>query len=217
MKFLGWIALFLIIQLVFLVGFLKLTGRWPQDELRLAGEYIWRGGPEPPKKVVEPKPPEAPSIDVQLDRRIRETRELERREAEIKALRGMVDGLQQSAAAEYDRLRALKKQLEGQVESDAEKLASDGRKRLVGLLEASPPKNVKSLLLDLKDEDEVLRILKELEPERAAKVFKEFKLPAEQEKLNGWLSKLGRGEPEASAKRKIGEALDRKPSAKKKA
>jgi len=207
MKFLGWILLFLLLQLVFLVGFLKLTGRWPADELRLAGEYIWRGGPEPPKKVIEPKPPEVPSIDAIMQRRVLETRDIDRRSAELKAMEGMLAARQQSASAEFERLRALKKQLEGQVDGEAKKLADEGRKRLVGLLEVSPPKTAKSLLLDLKDEDEVIRILKELEPDRAAKVIKEFKLPAEQEKLSGWLSKLGRGEPEASAKKKIGESL----------
>lgn len=207
MKWLGRFSLFILAQLVFLGIFLTAIGRLPARELQLAWTAIWTGKSSLDQPAAAPKVEpkvEQPSYPDLVAARAREERILERQRREVESLARAAEARLASASAAEKKLADLRSSIAGQAKSQEEQAVASGRAALQTLLETAPPKVAKSYLLEQSRDDEnlVVEVLKQLEPAQAAKIFKEFKQPAEQGKLNGWLAKLGRGEPELTRLRK---------------
>lgn len=206
MKWLGRISTFVLLQFLFLGILLFAFGRLPQRELELLGRFIWTGQSaldQPPPSP--PAPPEDASYADLVQARINEMRELERKRRELDALARAAQARIDEAAALESKVRKVRADLQKDVKDEESRAVQEGQRKLLELLESSTPKIARGYLLEQgrTDEERVVSILKQLDPAVAAKVFKEFKQPAELGKLNGWLAKLGQGEPEASQIRKL--------------
>lgn len=218
MRSLGRLSAIVLLQLIFVGILLYFIGRLPQRELGLLWHVVWTG--ESPLDA-PPAPPPAPEEEASyadlLRARMNEEREIARKRRELESLASAAQSRVEVAAAAEKELRALEKKLEKDVQDKKEQAVASGKQTLVTLLETAPPKVAKSFLLDQARTDEglVVEILKRLDPVVAAKVFKEFKQPADLGKLNDWLAKVGQGEPEAGEIRELErerESLSKEPS-----
>lgn len=204
MKWIGGISLFILLQLLFLVFFLAITGRLPQRELGLAWEAIW-SEPESKDATVASekdgaKPKQEPSYAEYLRERTLEARMVEDKIKELESLRRVVATEAGDVDANSKRLAKLRDALEKNIKTKDEEYVEAGKEKRLGLLQTMPPKLAKSYLLEQgqKDEQVVIEILKQMDDVVAAKIFREFKLPQEIASLNDWLEKLGEGEPDVS-------------------
>lgn len=210
MKWIARISTFLVLQILFLGIFFALLGRFPNRELSLVWQALTTG--ESPVEKLTRGPAgdqgageQEPSYEELLKQRTLESRIVEARIRELESLRGAVASEQEAVTAKSKQLQRLRADLEkGLVEKDAAALQA-GREKRLGLLQSMPPKLAKSYLLEqgAKDENEVVEIIRQMDDVVAAKIFKEFKLPQEVKSLNGWLEKLGQGEPETSEIKKL--------------
>jgi hypothetical protein len=64
-------------------------------------------------------------------------------------------------------------------------------------------KQAKEYLVSDPDQDRVLRMIIQMDPASAEKIFREFQQPTDQRTLNGWLDRLGKGDPEAQRLKKL--------------
>lgn len=218
MKWIGRLSTFLVLQILFVGILLAILGRIPKRELELAWEVMRTGQspldrPPPPAGAAPPK--EDVSYSDLVRARANEALEIERQRRELEGLNQAAQSRMESASSSLSALKKLRDSLTKE-SSDKEALAiRSGRAKVLDLLESMQPKLAKSYLLDQSSRDEatVLEVIKQLDPVVAAKIFKEFKQPADQGKLNGWLAKLGQGDPEATTARRAKEMLSSSPPA----
>lgn len=215
MRWLGVLSTLLLLQVAFLGIFLAATGRLPIRELRLAWNAVWDGkgesettGGGAPAEAVPPKEPSY--ADVLQDRALR-SRLIEDKIKELESLRRVVATESSDVEDKQKKLVKIRAAVEKGLEEKNAQVIQEGKEKRLALLRAMPAKLAKSYLLDQAGDDEpaVIEMLKAMDDVVAAKIFKEFKLPQEVEKLNGWLEMLGRGEPEIS---RINDLRDQMPA-----
>lgn len=114
-----------------------------------------------------------------LDRRFRELQDLQRQ----------VDLAKSQLASDRTKLAAEQKQLLEQ-EQLQQKLADDkGFQDSLGLYQAMPPRQVKTVFMGL-DDPTVVRYLQAMPPRTASKIIKEFKTPDESARIQRVLEKM---------------------------
>jgi flagellar motility protein MotE (MotC chaperone) len=128
---------------------------------------------------------------VQLLQRTFDSRmaQLDRRTEELKALHDLVKLGESRLAADRDafehELAALRKR-----EQEADRLAKDkGFQDSLELYGTMKPKQVKDVFAGLPD-DVVVRYLRAMDPGQAGKIIKEFKTPAEVQRVKGLLEQV---------------------------
>ena len=114
---------------------------------------------------------------------------LDRRTEELKALHDLVKGgearLTKDRAAFEQELAALRKR-----EQEADRLAKDkGFQDSLELYGTMKPKQVKDVFAGLPD-DVVVRYLRAMDPGQAGKIIKEFKTPAEVQRVKGLMEQV---------------------------
>ncbi|MFO0948889.1 MAG: hypothetical protein U1D30_23745 [Planctomycetota bacterium] len=214
MKWIARISTFLVFQILFLGILLAFLGRFPNRELSLVWQALITGDSPAERldqrsSVAKKAAEQEPSYEELLKQRTLESRIIEARIRELESLRGAVASEQEAVTAKSKQLQRLRADLEkGLAEKDAAAVQA-GREKRLGLLQSMPPKLAKSYLLEqgAKDENEVVEIIRQMDDVVAAKIFKEFKLPQEVKSLNGWLDKLGQGEPDSSEIQKLKEKV----------
>lgn len=195
---------FSILLAILLMGLgivLVATDRFPKRELALAWTKISTGKSELEKEQEPPpEPEEVPSFEQVIRERAIQAREIERRQQEVKNLLELAEAKQKEIEGRRQALNKLQQDLQKGYEQKQEEVVKQGRQNLLAKVEAMAPKIAKQFLLDQAETDEQvsLELIKKLDPVQAAKIFKEFKLPAEVERLNELLTKIGQGEPEKS-------------------
>lgn len=199
MRWVGILAAFLFLQVLLIGFFLYQSGRLPKHELSLLWTAIKTGKSAEETTAAEaPAPPEGPSYEELVKERTRQTAEIEKKRKEA-------DGLLKLAEARFAEVDAARKTLdkvqttlESKIETKEEQLAKAGQKKVIELLEAMAAGTAKDFLLKIRDENEALTYVRQLDPAVAKKIFKEFRQPDEIRRLGDWLEKIGQGEPEVS-------------------
>jgi hypothetical protein len=207
MRWIGWLTALIVAQILFLGIFLFALGRLPERELDLLWTAVWTGESQLDQKPSpdEGKLQEETSYADLLAARTNEAREIERKRQELASLAQAAQARVDAAAATEKAATKTLEVLKNGITTKEEQYVKEGKAKVLSLVEAMPPKLAKSYLLDQArtDENSVLEVIQRLDPVLAAKIFKEFKQPAELGKLNGWLAKLGQGEPEVSQVREL--------------
>ncbi len=109
-------------------------------------------------------------------------RRLERTREEIEALKRNLELLQQSARKQQKEVAEKQQTFEKMVEEWREQRDREGFSQAVELYEQLPPKQTKSMFIELLEEggmDEVVRYLEAMQPRKAAGVLREFKTDEE--------------------------------------
>ena len=207
MKWIGYISTIILLQILCLGIFLQIFGKLPLHELGLAWQAILAEPPSAvkPATAETPPPPEIPSYEDLLQERLLASPEIARKIDELNAVRRAVDDDQKKLEVSRKELLAIRNKLENKVQTDIEKARQEGEAKLLELVQTMKPKQARDYLVADSDEDRVLRLLIAMDPASAEKIFREFKQPEEQRKLNGWLDRLGQGDPEAQRLRKLKE------------
>lgn len=204
MKWIGYISTILVLQIAFTMVWLYFVGRFPLEGLRVAWQEIRTGKAyEEPPAEPEPVPPEVPSYEDLLRERLLKSPEISRRIEELEAVRRAMEQERRQLDTARGELAQIKKKLEGQAQTELDKVIAEGEAKLLELVSVMKPKQAKGVLLADPDPDRVLRLLRNLDPVTAEKIFREFKQPEDQRILNGWLDRLGQGDPEADRLRKL--------------
>jgi hypothetical protein len=198
MKWVGYICMVVTLQIVVAIGWLYFSGRFPFEGLELALREIRAGSAEIAASETEvPSPPEIPSYEDLLQERLLKSPEISRRIEELEAVRRAMEQERIQLDSARKDLVQIKKKLEGEGGTALDKAIQDGENKLLELVSVMKPKQAKEVLLADPDPDRVLRLLRNMEPVPAEKIFREFKQPEDQRILNGWLDRLGQGDPEA--------------------
>jgi hypothetical protein len=209
MKWIGYISSAVVLNVAFFGIYLWLVGRFPSHELKLAWQAIVQppaeSGVEPPR----PSPPETPSYEDLLEERLLRSPEIARKIEELNSVRRAVEQERLRLDAARAQLEALQKGLAGAAASEIEAAQRQGEQKLLDLATAMKPKQAKEVLISDPDQDRVLRLILKMDPSSAEKIFREFKQPDEQRTLNGWLNRLGQGDPEATRLRQLMEQARR--------
>ena len=115
--------------------------------------------------------------------------QLDRRQREVEALHDLVRHAEQKLTTERDAFETRRAALEAR-EQEATRLAADkGFQDALQLYGTMRPKQVKDVFVTL-PEDVVVRYLRAMEPRAASKVLKEFKAPAELERLKTLMERV---------------------------
>jgi hypothetical protein len=142
-----------------------------------------------------------PAADqVQLLQRTFDSRmaQLDRRQREVEALHDLVRNAETQLKAERDAFEVERAALESR-EQEATRLAADkGFQDALKLYETLKPKQVKDVFAGLAD-DVVVRYLRAMDPSRAAKIIKEFKTPAEVQRVKVLMEQVRAAAEPASA------------------
>lgn len=206
MKWIGYISTIILLQIICLGIFLQIFGKLPWHELGLAWQAILSEPPSATKAPAEtPPPPEIPSYEDLLQERLLASPEIARKIDELNAVRRAVDDDQKKLEVSRKELLAIRTKLENKVQTEIDKARIEGEAKLLELVQTMKPKQARDYLVTDSDEDRVLRLLIAMDPSTAEKIFREFKQPEDQRKLNGWLDRLGQGDPEAQRLRKLKE------------
>lgn len=216
MKWIGHLSTIILLQVAFLAIYLQVIGKFPTHELGLAWQAIFAESVDPsadPQKEQAPPPPEIPSYEDLLQERLLASPEIARRIDELSAVKRAVEASQKKLELARGELDNVKAQLETKVTDAIEKARQQGEAKLLELVSAMKPKQAKEVLIADPQEDRVLRMLIQMDPALAEKIFREFKQPADQRTLNGWLDRLGQGDPETQRLRQLLEQTRRQPEA----
>lgn len=198
MKWIGYICTVVMLQIVFAMAWLYFADRFPFDGLRLAWQQITTGNAEVAAPEIEsPVPPETPSYEDLLRERLLKSPEISRRIEELESVRRAMEQERIQLDSARKDLVQIKKKLEGEGQTALDKAIQDGENKLLELVSVMKPKQAKEVLIADPDPDRVLRLLRNMDPVPAEKIFREFKQPDHQRILNGWLDRLGQGDPEA--------------------
>jgi hypothetical protein len=214
MKWIGHLSTIILLQAVFLGIYLKVVDRFPSDELGLAWQSIFAdssASAEGAKTAEAPPPPEIPSYEDLLKERLLASPEIARKIEELQAVRRAVAEDQKKLELARTELRSVKEQLENKTRNAVDEARKNGESKLLELVSMMKPKQAKEYLLADPMEDRVLRLLIEMDPASAEKIFREFKQPADQRTLNSWLDRLGQGDPEAKRLRALLEKTQKQP------
>lgn len=207
MKWIGYLSTVIVLQVLCLGIFLQIFGKFPAHELMLTWQAIVADpSSSAPEKPAEATPPtEIPSYEDLLQERLLASPEIARKVEELNAVRRAVDESQQKLELVRAELAKIKGQLEQKTENGIEKARKQGEEKLLELVQTMKPRQAADYLLTDPDENRVLRLIIAMDPSSAEKIFREFKQPEDQRKLNGWLDRLGQGDPEAQRLRKLQE------------
>lgn len=137
---------------------------------------------------------------VQLLQRTFDSRmaQLDRRQREVEALHDLVRNAEGKLKAERDAFEQRRGALDAR-EQEATKLAADkGFQDALQLYGTMKPKQVKDVFAGLPDET-VVRYLRAMEAKQASKILKEFKTPAETERVKELMERVRAAESAASA------------------
>lgn len=203
MKWIGYISSAVVLNLLFFGIYLVLVGKFPADELGLAWRSIFESSPGPEEKPKADPPPEIPSYEDLLKERLLKSPEIARKIEELESVRRAVNQERASLEAARKDLGKLASDLEGRLVTAVDKARQEGEMKLLDLVSAMKPKQAKDVLISDTDKDRVLRLILKMDPASAEKIFREFKQPEDQRTLNGWLDRLGQGDPEATRLRKL--------------
>ena len=121
--------------------------------------------------------------------------QLDHRQRQVEALHDLVRNAEAKLTAERKSFEAQRDALEAR-EQEATRLAADeGFQDSLELYGTLKPKQVKDVFATLPD-DVVVRYLRAMEPRAAAKILKEFKAPAELERLRMLMERVRSAEAE---------------------
>jgi flagellar motility protein MotE (MotC chaperone) len=125
--------------------------------------------------------------------------DLERRQSELNALHDLVKNAETKLKSEREAFEAQRKALETR-EQEATRLASDkGFQDALKLYGTMKPKQIKDVFVGLSDEV-VVRYMRAMEPRQVSKILKEFKTPAELERVKVLMEQVRSAEASVSAK-----------------
>lgn len=209
MKWIGYISSAVVLNVAFFGIYLWLVGRFPAHELGLAWKAIVQPPSEPGAEPSPPIPPETPSYEDLLQERLLRSPEIVRKIEELGSVRRAVEQERLRLDSARAQLETLQKSLEGTAATEIDEARRRGEQKLLDLVTAMKPKQAKEALISDPDTDRVLRLILKMDPSSAEKIFREFKQPDEQRTLNGWLDRLGQGDPEAARLRRLMEQAGR--------
>jgi flagellar motility protein MotE (MotC chaperone) len=124
--------------------------------------------------------------------------QLDRRQRELQTLKDLI---QLDRKAQDDRQKVLdtrQKKLDEREQAMAKDMADKGFTDSLAMYESLPPKQAKDIFLGLNDAT-ATKYLRAMEPARAAKILKEFKTPAETERLQRMIEMIRGSQTDAKA------------------
>ena len=217
-----WNVLVLVLAINFLllaggVGYLWRTKQIDRDKVAAIREVLF---PPPAPEVSTTQPTTAPATQpvlkleellaahaslpaadqVALLQRTFDSRmaQLDRRQREVEALHDLVRNAEGKLKSERDAFDQRRAALDAR-EQEAAKLAGDkGFQDALQLYGTMKPKQVKDVFAGLAD-DTVVRYLRAMEARQASKILKEFKTPAETERVKVLMERVRAAETAASA------------------
>ena len=216
MKIVGWLGSAVIafcvatvISLGVLGGMLWMKGALDGDRYLsiLAAVYgIPQDGADKKKDGNEPKNPEQPSLEAVLERRALASLDLDLRESALDKSLQDLRSLELQIKTERERLDLWKQSFDNRIASLESGRTEQAIVELQQAIEAMQPKQAKDQLLQILNsppksaEDQplhdVVNLLKNLPIDKRKKIFAEFKLPEETEKLSEILREIRLGAPE---------------------
>ncbi len=183
-------------------GWLVMGGHLSGDKLTAIGAIMF---PEPPKvEVAEEEAPVDPTtrpmaeLDELLARQSGMTAgeqseflqrrfqtqmaQVDRRQRELVDLLRQVELAREQLSRDREELDGQRTALESRAQ-EQQRLASDqGFQDALALYQSMPSRQAKTIFMDL-DDQTVVRLLRAMEPRAATKIVKEFKTPAEQQRI----------------------------------
>jgi len=115
--------------------------------------------------------------------------ELDRRQREAADVRRQADLAESQAKADRDAVERDRQALTAQHDQEVAAAADKGFQDSLTLYGTLPPRQVKAIFASLPD-DTVQRYLQAMDPQQAGKIMKEFKSPAEVQRLQQVLEKI---------------------------
>ena len=152
----------------------------PTDPADRLGDFVARAAGRPP--ATDGSIADRPSSDVILA-------DLDGRRRELLDLQQQVELGQAQLTHDRDVLTKDRAAFTAQRDGAAAAAADQGFQQSLALYETLPPRQIKSIFATLPD-DEVQRYLQAMDAKQAAKVMKEFKSPAETERLQHLLERI---------------------------
>jgi hypothetical protein len=119
--------------------------------------------------------------------------QLERRSREVADQQRQIDLAQAQLLRDREALDARQKQFEAEVAKATQATQDQGFAAALAVYQAMPAKQVKQIFMTL-DDATVTRFMQALEPRQAAKIVKEFKTPAETERIQRVLEQIRKAE-----------------------
>jgi hypothetical protein len=114
---------------------------------------------------------------------------LDRRFQDLQNQRKTLDQVKSQIDKEREKLTAEQKALAAAKEEQAKLLADKGFEDTLNLYTSMPAKQVKSVFMTMTDET-MIQYLRVMEPRTATKIMKEFKTPAETERIGKVMEKM---------------------------
>ena len=114
---------------------------------------------------------------------------LDRRFQDLQNQRKTLDQVKSQIDKEREKLTADQKALAAAKEEQAKLLADKGFEDTLNLYNTMPAKQVKSVFMTMTDET-MIQYLRVMEPRTASKIMKEFKTPAETERIGKVMEKM---------------------------
>src|SRR3954469_24365219 len=114
---------------------------------------------------------------------------LDRRFQDLQNQRKTLDQVKSQIDKEREKLTAEQKTLASAKEEQAKLLADKGFEDTLNLYTSMPAKQVKSVFMTMTDET-MIQYLRVMEPRTATKIMKEFKTPAETERIGKVMEKM---------------------------
>jgi flagellar motility protein MotE (MotC chaperone) len=114
---------------------------------------------------------------------------LDRRFQDLQNQRRTLDQAKSQIDKEREKLTAEQKALAAAREEQAKLLADKGFEDTLNLYNTMPAKQVKSVFMTMTDET-MIQYLRVMEPRTATKIMKEFKTPAETERIGKVMEKM---------------------------
>lgn len=109
-------------------------------------------------------------------------RKLEKTQSDVKALLRNLDFAQRKVEREREELQTKQALLDKRLKEIEQRANDKGFQNAIALYESLPPKQVKSMFLELiagGDSDQVVAYMESMDPRKAGKVLQEFKSPDE--------------------------------------
>lgn len=217
MKIIGWLGSAIVafcvatvISMGVLGGMLWMKGAMSGDRYLaiLAAVYgIPQDGSEKKKDGDEAKNPEQPSLEAVLEKRALASLDLDLRESALDKSLQDLRSLESQIKTERERLDLWKQSFDARIATLESGRTEQAIVELQQAIEAMQPKQAKDQLLQILNtppksaEDQplhdVVNLLKNLPVDKRKKIFAEFKLPEETEKLSEILREIRLGAPEA--------------------
>lgn len=216
MKIIGWLGsavvafcVATVISMGVLGGMLWMKGAMSGDRYLaiMAAVYgIPQDGSEKKKDGNETKNPEQPSLEAVLEKRALASLDLDLRESALDKSLQDLRSLESQIKTERERLDLWKQSFDARIASLENGRTEQAIVELQQAIEAMQPKQAKDQLLQIMNtppksaEDQplhdVVNLLKNLPVDKRKKIFAEFKLPEETEKLSEILREIRLGAPE---------------------